>query len=303
MIRCFAELTRVNVSHLTQEQLEALDEAYRVSIAVKPKPQAAPPKVDTKPAVPQLSPEEIAERDRWERATDMVQKGRLEALRSFVAKQASIGDNTIYSGLIPAFSPHSPQHLSMLHLAASSDQADVVRWLLEDCKGDPTLTASSSEEAVDVAPSLRRTPYEVCSSRSVRNVFRRCFADHPDWWDWKGKARVPSPLTEEAETAQNAQEADRQNTFKAKLREKAAAREAEAAAEAAREKERAEAEARRQADIKRATPNTKPQKLGAGSAPQKVLDGAQMAGMSADARARLERERRARAAEARLQGR
>ena len=86
--RCLQELTRVKVSHLTEEALHAQDEALLASLP-KPKPKPAPaPRHDVakqkdKPAVPQLSPEEELFRDKWTRLLDMIKRGRLDTFKSF----------------------------------------------------------------------------------------------------------------------------------------------------------------------------------------------------------------------------
>ncbi|KAF8199127.1 hypothetical protein BJ912DRAFT_950998 [Pholiota molesta] len=33
-------------------------------------------------------------------------------------------------------------------------------------------------------------------TRSIRDIFRRCAATYPDWWDWLGAGRVPSALSQ-----------------------------------------------------------------------------------------------------------
>ena len=114
-------------------------------------------------------------------------------------------------------------------------------------------------------------------------------ADQPEWWDWAGMgpggARVPSALTSEMEEAQ----ASKARNRRAALRERAREREAKAAAKPAPEPvpEPAPAPAPK--------PTRGPQKLGGGGPV-----GAD-AGLSDEMRMRVEREKRARAAEARMQ--
>lgn len=271
-------------------------------MAPKPKPVQMAPKLEAaKPAVPKFSAEELLERDRWDRIIDMVQRGRLDAALTFFDKQAAEGRPTEqWTGLLPSWVRDNGHNQTLLHVASANDQADVARWLLESARADPTLTVPVDDTAASAPYS--RTAYEVSASRAVRNAFRRCYADHPEWYSWTEKAKVPSPLTEEMEGQQAAKGKDRKTNLKAKMREKAAEREAERAAEEDRLKQQAAQDAQRKEEERRAVPDTRPQRLG-GGAPQKVLEQTELRGLTAEARMRLERERRARAAEARMQGR
>ena len=81
------ELTRVKVTHFTEEELRAQDEAFLASLPKpKPRPTAAAESVkpaEKKPVAPKLSKEEEVFRDKGIRLIDMVSKGRLEAAKSF----------------------------------------------------------------------------------------------------------------------------------------------------------------------------------------------------------------------------
>lgn len=291
LVRCFTELTRVKLSHLTAAELDELDEVYRQSMMPKPAPLPKPdqPKV---PQAPRLSKEELLERDRWERVVDMARRGRLDALRGFIEKQSAEGSaSQDWSGLLPDWMEEQRTSPTLLHIAASSDQPEVVRWLLEDRRADPTLASSS--------PPMR-TAYECSASRAVRNIFRRLYADHPDWWEWQTAARVPSQLTEGME----AQQADSKKTahkvgLKQKMKERAAEREAERVMEAEKQRLAEEAEQTRKAAERAAAPNIGAQRLG-GAAPRAVMEQTQLKGLSEQAKMRIERERRAKAAEARM---
>jgi hypothetical protein len=76
-MRCWQELSRVKVSHLTADALQAQDDAYIASLQPKKqviKPQAPTPVVAPVPAAPKLSPEEEAKLDRQRRLIDMTRK-------------------------------------------------------------------------------------------------------------------------------------------------------------------------------------------------------------------------------------
>lgn len=133
------ELTRVKPSHLTEDELRAQDEAYLAALRPVAQPQRKPEK-------PKLSPEEQARldaqhelADRWERVLEMARKGRLDALNGFVAKEA----NPLGPGGVDA---HDPDELedagrdeTLLVYATRKGQEDIVCWLLEDARADPTL--------------------------------------------------------------------------------------------------------------------------------------------------------------------
>ncbi|KZV96390.1 hypothetical protein EXIGLDRAFT_609271 [Exidia glandulosa HHB12029] len=294
--RCINELTYVKTSHLTEDALRAQEEAYLASLP-KPKPQPvitpATPAIP-KPAAPKLSPEEEALRDRWRRVLEMVQKGRLEPLQAFWTRDAA------NLGGVDAILPPwiGERSSTLLQLAARAGQEEVVRWLLEDQHADPTIPLDADD--IDDAPapeedgytsdapptkSGRRTAYDVAANKGVRNVFRRCAWAHPDWWDWHGTARVGSALSPEMEEGRDDKKKARRKGLKDKMRE----REARAPTP---EPEPAPPPPK---PTKKEEPTTGPRKLGGASGAQ---DG--VAGLSAEMRARVERERRARAAEARM---
>ncbi|GAA93705.1 uncharacterized protein L969DRAFT_96773 [Mixia osmundae IAM 14324] len=305
LTRAFQELTQPRISHLTADALAALDAEYLASIAPKPKPKPVESKVTPKPVEPKLSSEEIEHRERWQRVVDMVHKGRLDALCQFIARhQAKPETNAAgvdYLHDLPGFLKESATATTLLHLASQADQPEIVRWLLYEQRADPTLAASLSQHHTHRAP---QTPYELARSKETRNVFRVCYYEHPDWWNWSASdgARVPSALDSAAEQLHKAREQDRLQALRDKAQAKEAARQKEAAAEAARQAEAdAETVALERAKVL-ATPSVKPRRLGGG--PPAKLERARNndAGLDEAARMRIERERRARAAEARLAG-
>ncbi|KAF8920695.1 hypothetical protein CPB85DRAFT_1272507 [Mucidula mucida] len=183
LTRCLNELTKVKVSHLTEDALRAQDEAYIASLP-KPKPvpvAAAKPQVEKEKA-PKLSKEEEALRDKWDRLLDMVRKGRVEPLKSFWEKQGeSMGGLDVR---IPEWADERWD--TLLQLASHCDQEEMVQWLLES-RADPTIPVSPQEgDSPEQSKFDRRTAYDLAHNRSVRDVFRRAAGDHPDWWDWFG---------------------------------------------------------------------------------------------------------------------
>ncbi|EJF64149.1 hypothetical protein DICSQDRAFT_153257 [Dichomitus squalens LYAD-421 SS1] len=320
LTRCLQELTRVKVSHLTEDALRAQDEALLASLP-KPKPQPTPAphpeaaKHKDKPAASQLSPEEELLRDKWARLLDMVKRGRLDALKPFWAREAAALGGV--DAAVPEWAAESGGGGTLLQVAARAGQAEVAQWLLEDLRADPTLavpapspgtgasaaaddSGSGAESDSSDAPRLprgrggRRTAYDLARTKEVRNVFRRAAAAHPDWWDWLGTergARVPSVLSAEMEEGREGKKKARRKGLKDKVKEREV-----------REREREAAtpspppppvqEARRQREE---LSNGGPRRLGGSTGGAESV-----AGLTPEMRAKIERERRARAAEARL---
>jgi len=212
--------------------------------------------------------------------------------------------------------------VTLLQVASAAGQEEVTRWLLEDLRADPTVPVLSRAAAATRAPSgagfdsegenapgtgpgsgTGRTAYTVATSKGVRNVFRRAAYAHPDWLDWETAARVPSVLSPELEEEQGKKKEARRKGLKEKMkeREEAAKLKSQAAEADAKIKEAEEAAQRKKMQAAgKASASAKggPQKLGGtGSS---GADG--VAGLSAEMRTKIERERRARAAEARLGG-
>ncbi|OCF43369.1 cytoplasmic protein [Kwoniella heveanensis CBS 569] len=286
LLRCWHELTRLKVSHLSEDALRALDDEYIASLQPKNKPvkptPAALPTTPSVPAVPKLTAEEEARLDRRKRLEEMIKKGRLDALKPFWSKYKEDHD------LASSASEY-------IGLAASAGQEDVLRWMIEEERLDPTQPIESAGN---------RRAYELATTKGARNVFRRIAHAHPEWYDWVNDARVPSGLSEEKEAEQDKKKAERRKGLREKLKEREKVRAAEEAEEAAKEEEdqrRREAEERMRASVGagggvngNGNQNAGPQKLGG------RVGGEGLGGMSAEMRMQIERERRARAAEARF---
>lgn len=289
--------------------------------------------------MPKLSKEEELERDRWTRLIDMVKKGKKDALASFLDKygpELEQPPGTGVWGTLPDWLEDAKTTPTLLHVASAADQPEVVRWLLVEKRADPTLEASvvparakpptsdlllpygalaltsSAEEHVSTpVPATTRslTPYELAPSRATRNVFRLLTASNPDWWDWTGTgpsgARVPSGLTEDQEEGRDQKARDRRGKLRDKVKEREREREKEERElEEVRQREEAEAKNSEEAELKRTGKNkvvpTGPQRLGGGP-PRAIVRGEMdAAGLTEEQRMRVQREQRARAAEARF---
>lgn len=232
----------------------------------------------------------------------MVAKGRLDALRAFLARGDPLGPGGVDARAPEGVEDAAPGE-TLLVYAVRRGQEDAVRWLLEDARADPTLPVQRTDapapaedddgddEGAPVAGGTRRAAYDYARARGVRNVFRRCAAEHSEWWDWlgagEGGARVPSVLSREMEEEREGKKKVRRRGLKDKIREREAAQKE-------REVELPAAEPPKP-EVRRKEPSEGPRKLGgAAGASESVM------GLTPEMRAKVERERRARAAEARM---
>jgi hypothetical protein len=295
------ELTKVKVSHLTEDALRAQDEAYLASL---PKPKAIPavvPPEQEKLKLPKLSKEEEALREKWSRLLDMVRKGRLEPLKAFWERE-SIGSIDIQ---IPEWTEE--RRATLLQVAAQAGHEDMIRWLLEEAHADPTIPvpqarvgefeeeneghkSDASDGPITLPTGYRRMAYDLARTKGVRDVFRRCAAAHPDWWDWFCAGHVPSGLSKQMEDDREEKKKVRRKGLKDRVKEREAK-------EREKEKERPEP----MPPIEYPSVQQKPQpislsnRLGGGAGA-----GEGIVGLTTEMRAKVERERRARAAEVRL---
>lgn len=202
-----------------------------------------------------------------EKLVELVKQGKTQVLLTYLDKHPM----DISTRLLSGGSRHLP---TLLHIASSNGHADLVSALLRELNADPTVKSD-----------VGKTAYEIAKNKETRNVFRRCMCDLPDKWLWLDEARVPSPLTREAELEQlekERQKQQREMERKQKIEDERRKQEEEKL-----QKERMEAEEKK---------NRKMDPIA------KALGGRDIniASMSPEARMRLEREKRARAAEARM---
>ncbi|KNZ75105.1 Zinc finger protein [Termitomyces sp. J132] len=261
LARCLLELTRVKVTHFTEEALREQDEAYLQSLP-KPKPVPTVPAPEPeKPKPIKLTKEEELLREKWTRLLEMVTKGRLEPLKAFWDRE---GPNI---GSIDARIPEwtGERRATLLQVATQAGHEDLILWLLEE--------VHASDAPKTLTKGSRQTAYDLARSKGVRDVFRRCAAAHPDWWDWLGAGRVPSVLSQQMEQVQEEKKKERRKGLKDKVRP----------------------------PVEEVPKSSMPQsnsmsnRLGGSTGA-----GEGVAGLTAEMRAKVERERRARAAEARM---
>lgn len=251
----------IELTRLKIKEIQPVDQTAASETSAK---RQATPNKQSKPIAPKLSEEEETELLHTQQLQALIRRSKVPALLSYLT------NNSLDSSF--RFKPLEGNHHAptLLHLAASSNSAPLVTGLLTRAKADPTVTNSEGKTAFDLA-----------GDRATRDAFR--VARHElgeEAWDWEA-AKVPSPLKRE--------DAERRTE-----REKAEAERKEA------DRRKAEEERLKKEGPKVSETSTKRQ-AGRGvemSAQAKRLE--ESRGLTPEQRARLERERRARAAEERI---
>ena len=225
----------------------------------------------------------------------MVTKGRVEPFKAFWEREG---------GPLGGVDARVPERdATLLQLAARAGQEEMTHFLLDELRADPTVPVADGEGADDPAAgdsdasdapqpmsgTSRRVAYDLGATRGVRNVFRRCAAAHPDWWDWLGAARVPSMLSREMEAEREERRKGRRKVLKDKIRERQARQEETVGVLVV------EAEPVPVSKTMKPQAAVGPKRLGGSAGGQEGV-----IGLSPEMAAKVERERRARAAEARL---
>ncbi len=330
ILRCFFELARVRLAHHSPEDFAALraerDEAAlrsrrkadqrRAVLAARQAKQAEQAAASAAArAKDQLTPQEKALRQRIERLVEMVQRGRVEALTHYVEKyRFDVLEPQDINGALPAWwrAQHSDDKGSLvpttlLQLAAEAGEADMVQYLLVELRADPTIAVLAiraqdvGEAGAAAAAPAHRTAYDLASNKAARDVFRRMMAEQPDWWNWGGMeaggARVPSALTTAMEDAKAAKVKDRRAAMREKARARVAKEQSDAGDSAASEPAEEPTPAPAQPAPSHATRN----RLGGNIASSPTLKALmEDTNLTPEMRMRIEREKRARAAEERF---
>ncbi|KAH7359634.1 ankyrin repeat and zinc finger domain-containing protein 1 [Pyrenochaeta sp. MPI-SDFR-AT-0127] len=262
LMRAFVELTRVKQSTVDEAALAALN-APQTESAISPAP--------AKPKPPKPTKEEEAATLHTSQIIPLIKRSKVPALLSYLKT------NDIPS--IFTFLPENHHTPTPLHLAASLNSAPIILALLTKASADPTLMNDDA-----------RTPFTLAGDRATRDAFRVARSELGESaWDWE-KAGVPAALSKSEADKREAQDKS----------EKAAETKAEA------ERRKLETErVRKESEAEEA--RRREQRIGKGKAlgalPVKTgadLREEEMRGLTPEARARMERERRARAAEERF---
>lgn len=264
LMRCFKELTRVKVSQIDEAALAAAQTKQRETSAKPDKP--AP-----QPKAPKLSEEEEAAMLHTSQIQALIRRSKAPALLSYISNN-SIPPSFRFFPVDALQNHHAP---TPLHLAASSDSPALVVSLITKARLDPTIKNNEG-----------KTPFDLAGDRATRDAFR--VARHElgeSAWDWEA-AHVPSPISQAEVSQRQAKEKEEAAKEEASRRKAELERlKAEDAANAAAVEKRKNAGGKKLASLDK-------------TATERRED--EMRGMTPEMRMRLERERRARAAEERI---
>lgn len=272
LMRAFVELTRLKVSHVDEAALTAAAEAEseREALALNPHPTLS------KPAPPKPSKEEEELSLHTSQLQALIRRSKVPAILTYLSTHALSPDFEFFPPSTQV-NHHAP---TLLHLAASSNSPAVVLALLTKAAADPTSLNGEGHP-----------PFDLAGDRSTRDAFRVARSELGDErWDWSA-AHCPPPLSKS--------DADRRQE-----RERAEADKAEAErrkAETDRLKREALAVAADEAAKTKGKRGVSSGKgLGAGEKTGAERREEEARGLTPEMRTRLERERRARAAEERM---
>jgi len=265
LMRSFVELTRVKVSQVDEAALAAAAAAEAEAAFQNDKAPSMP----AKSAPPKPTKEEETAALHTSQLQALIRRSRAPALLSYLS-------NNSLSPEFPFHPPstHANHHApTPLHLASSSNAPVVVLALLNKATADPTLPNGEGKPAFDLA-----------GDRATRDAFRVARSELGESKiDWAA-AHVPPALTKA-----EAEERDR--------REKAEAEKVEAERRKF-EEERLKKEGPKVVDTKASKKGGKV--LGVPDLTAEERREEEARGMTPEMRMRLERERRARAAEERM---
>ncbi|CAK7273242.1 hypothetical protein SEPCBS119000_005552 [Sporothrix epigloea] len=276
IMRCFIELTRLKVREIAP-----------ASPAPHPKSKVALSQEDAAAAAQQRQQQQEERRAAAQRAEEeetallhttqlqaLIRRSKVPALLSYLTANKLAAQTFRFYPPDAAQNHHAP---TLLHYAASQNAPALIQALLLRADADPTATNGDG-----------KTPFELAGDRPTRDAFRIArseLAAQSRSIDWDA-ARVPAPMTrseaEQRDAREKAEatckEAERRRIEEARLKEEAAAQKASGG-----------------------SGNTASQKrpIGVLKSAQEIRQ-EETRGLTPEQKQRLERERRARAAEARI---
>jgi len=262
LLRSFQELTRLKVSKAVEVIPEPLKpEATAIKVS-KPQPEAF-----------KLSEEESTAQLHTTQLQSLIRRSRAPALLLYLTKN-SLSPNFYF---FPPSSPENYHAPTPLHLSASTNSPALITALLTKAHADPTIANTDGKTSYDLAGEQR--------SRDAFCVARHTLGENAFDWD---AAHVPPPLSQaEADTRSQSEQS---------------------ALDSAEKKRRKADLSKIEADELQRNVNRIERKAGHGkslsSAVQEKSGGEkreeETRGLTPELRMRLERERRARAAEERM---
>jgi len=266
LMRAFVELTRVKVSEVDEAALAAAAAEAARQEELLTRSTTTP----TKLAVPSPSKEDETALLHTSQLQALIRRSKAPAVLSYISKN-SISPNFVFHPPTTQANHHAS---TPLHLAASINSAAVVLALLT--KGDADPAALNGEG---------KPPFDIAGDRATRDAFRVARSElGEEKWPWDA-AHCPPPMTKT--------EADQRETSERAESEKAETERRKA------ETERLKKEAA-DVDAGNASKRGTGKALGAAVKTGAELREQEARGLTPEMRAKLERERRARAAEERI---
>jgi hypothetical protein len=273
LMRAFVELTKVKIRTVDEAALaREAEEAATAATKAQARAQAQADKPIT-PKAPKLTKAEEEATLHTTQIQALIRRSKAPGLVSYIQSNNLSPDFRFFP---TEQNHHAP---TPLHLAASSNSPPCVSALLNKTGSDPTITNGDS-----------KPPFDLAGDRATRDAFRlaRSIIGESKW-SWNA-ANVPAALSQSEVEARTAREREEKS--------------AEEAAEKQRHQQ--EVEKLRKADADKVDQNRE-KKFGAGrtlvqkpalTAQERRMEDAR--GMTDEMRMKLERERRARAAEERI---
>jgi len=262
-MRAFVELTRVKQSTIDEAALAALNDPATEDTPITPPPSKPP-----KPAKPPK--EEEAATLHTSQLTSIIKRSKVPALLNYLKTNEISPSFTFF--------PQNYHTPTPLHLAASLNSAPIVLALLTKAGADPTIMNDDA-----------RTPFSLAGDRSTRDAFRVARSELGESaWDWE-RADVPAALSKS-----EAEKRDAREKSEKAAEDKAETERRKAETERLRKESEAEEAKRREKKIGKGKTLGAFEKTGAEKREEEAR------GLTPEVRAKLERERRARAAEERM---
>lgn len=271
LMRSFMELTRVKVLEVDKAAIAAAklatEEAAKQSAASKPSKTSTP-------ATPKRSEEEETALLHTTQIQALIRRSKLPALLSYL-KTNELSPDFLFQPLDSQQNFHAPMPL---HLSASQNSSPLVSGLIIKAGANPTLLNGDG-----------KTPFDLAGDRSTRDAFRVARSELGESkWDWEA-AHIPAAISRSEAEQRDARE-KKEDAKKEEERRKA-------------ETARLEEEGPKVVDsgpLGKAAGRGRALALGQVQKTAQEKRDEEARGMTPEMRMRLERERRARAAEERM---
>lgn len=271
LMRAFVELTRMKVSRVDEAALAAVAAAREVD---RHAPSTIAQTTPSKPLPPKISKEEEEALLHTSQLQALIRRSKVPATLAYLSTNSLSPDFAFFPPTTKA-NYHAP---SPLHLAASINSHAVILGLLTKAGANPTSLNGDGNP-----------PFDLAGDRSTRDAFRIArFELGEERWDWDNSAHCPPPLSK-ADAEKRAEreriEAEKEEAARRKVEADRLKRESSLADE---ESKKGKGKEKKQGLVGVV------EKTGA---EKRELE---LRGLTPEVKAKLERERRARAAEERL---